>query len=65
MKPTRGQNILDLILTTEPTMIDDIEIRDQLGTSDHNTILFELVGEVELKNTSKQIRVWLVYCFIL
>ncbi len=43
--PTRGGNVLDLILTTEINMIENLVVMDPLGKSDHNTLVFDLVTQ--------------------
>jgi ribonuclease P/MRP protein subunit RPP40 len=48
-KPTREENILDLILSTEPGMVENLEVREKLGKSDHNIVTWTLVCEVSLK----------------
>lgn len=42
LNPTRGNNILDLIFTTAPELISDLEISAPLGQSDHHSIDFKL-----------------------
>ena len=39
-KPTRGNNILDLVLTTEDNLISDLVVGEKLGKSDHNIVRF-------------------------
>ena len=39
-KPTRGNNILDLVLSTEDNLISDLVVAEKLGNSDHNIIRF-------------------------
>ena len=41
-QPTRGPNILDLVFTTEPEMINDIKVREHLANCDHNILTCEL-----------------------
>nr|CAD2205370.1 unnamed protein product [Meloidogyne enterolobii] len=41
-KPTRGVNILDLLLTNEDELIKAITINPPISKSDHNTIEFEI-----------------------
>lgn len=41
-KPTRGENILDLVLCNEENLIRNITINPPIGNSDHNTIDFEI-----------------------
>jgi len=40
--PTRGDNTLDLVFTTEDNLVQDLIIDPSLGTSDHNMIRFKL-----------------------
>ena len=37
-KPTRGNNILDLVLSTEDNLISDLMVGEKLGNSDRNRI---------------------------
>ena len=41
--PTRGNNILDLILSNNPSLIDEVTVSEPLSNSDHNTIHFNIV----------------------
>ncbi len=36
--PTRGENMLDIILATEDDLIKEVVIGDPLGNSDHSTV---------------------------
>ncbi|KAF2355337.1 hypothetical protein FHG87_013907 [Trinorchestia longiramus] len=49
-KPTRGNNILDLVMTTTDLSINCLEVTDKIG--DHKMIDFSL--EVEDSNTRTQ-----------
>ena len=51
-EPTRGENILDLILSTEEYMIEDTTILPPLSNSDHNVISFSLIVEERLSENS-------------
>ena len=42
-QPTRGKNTLDLVLSSEENMIEEIEISCPISNSDHNTIFFQLI----------------------
>ena len=42
-KPTRGKNILDLILCSDETLVENIVVGEPFGTSDHCVVKFELV----------------------
>ena len=41
-EPTRGENILDLVLTTEDDIVSDLRVGEELGSSDHKMIRFVL-----------------------
>lgn len=41
-EPTRGNNILDLILTNQKNLLNDIKVGEPFSTSDHNQILLNL-----------------------
>ena len=40
--PTRGENILDLVITGDPSSVTKCKVQGNFGTSDHNIILTEL-----------------------
>ena len=41
--PTRGKNYLDLVLSSEEGLVENITVRESLETSDHQMINFELI----------------------
>ena len=41
--PTRGSNILDLVFTTEPGMVEEVQIRENLANCDHNILTWKLI----------------------
>ena len=43
LAPTRGTNILDLILSTEENMIEEVEVNCPVSNSDHNLVTFQLI----------------------
>lgn len=53
-EPTRENNILDLIFTTDPDMISEIDILPPIGTSDHNTIKFNIAIDLEQKQQREE-----------
>ena len=53
--PTRGDAILDLIITDEPNMVSDIEDIGKLGNSDHNAILWSTHISTEILRNSRQV----------
>ena len=40
LEPTRGENILDIVLSSQKEFIDNVRICEPLGCSDHNQIYF-------------------------
>ena len=40
--PTRGANVLDLLLTNSPTAVSNVQVSDNLPLTDHDVILFTL-----------------------
>lgn len=53
-EPTRGENILDLVLTSDENMVECLQVREPFGTSDHNVITFELICSVEMQNWKQE-----------
>ena len=41
-KPTRGENILDIVLTTEDNLISNLTVGENMGKSDHKIVRFEI-----------------------
>ena len=52
-QPTRGRNILDLVLSSDPVMVNDLEVSAPLGSSDHNVVSFEINTDWENKGWKK------------
>ena len=44
MHPTRGNNILDLILASSPNIIENVNLHPPPGSSDHNMLSFFLTN---------------------
>ena len=42
-KPTRGNNTLDLVFSSEDNMTSKLSVGEKLGKSDHNMIRFEIL----------------------
>ena len=40
--PTRGSNILNLVFTTEPGMVEEVQVRENLANCDHNILTCEV-----------------------
>eukprot|EP00794_Sanderia_malayensis_P001260 gene1260-1389_t len=47
-EPTRGENILDLVLSNKEEMVENVVVREPFSTSDHNVVAFDLVTEMDL-----------------
>src|SRR6218665_418420 len=47
IEPTRGDNILDLVISMDERMIEEVKVGEELGTSDHRIIRFSVNGEHE------------------
>ena len=41
--PTRGNNILDLVISSEANMVEDLKVIEHFATSDHNMVEFNLL----------------------
>ena len=50
LSPSRGNNILDLIITGNPDIIYSVEIEETLANSDHNSVRIEMRIPVERVN---------------
>jgi hypothetical protein len=46
-EPTRRENTLDLVISTEENLIEEIKVGEEFGTSDHQIIRFNIVLEHE------------------
>ena len=47
-KPTRGGNILDLVLCSETSIVQNLKVGEPFATSDHHIIRFDLLVSKEL-----------------
>ena len=56
LEPTRNENVLDLVLTSEPDMVDNLVVREPF--SDHNIVTFDLICAVEVKGKTKGTPLW-------
>jgi ribonucleases P/MRP protein subunit RPP40 len=46
---TRGGNVLDLVFSTEPDMVEDVKVLSPVANSDHNTVLWEVTLRTEVE----------------
>ena len=49
VEPTREENILDLVVSTEENMIQDVQVGERFGSSDHQIIRFTIASEHEIE----------------
>ena len=47
---TRGENVLDLVLSSQNELVDNVKTHEPLGNSDHNQIHFDINVKTESKN---------------
>ncbi|MFZ2537776.1 MAG: endonuclease/exonuclease/phosphatase family protein, partial [Oscillospiraceae bacterium] len=52
-QPTRGKNILDLVLSTEENLVEELEIGEPFGTSDHQIIRWKIIVSKDQSNTNR------------
>ena len=50
LEPTRGKNVLDIVLSLQNELVDNVKIHEPLGNSDHNQIHFDINVKSESKN---------------
>ena len=42
LEPTRGENVLDIVLSSQKELMDNVKIHEPLGNSDHRQIHFDI-----------------------
>ena len=50
LEPTRGENVLYIVLSSQKELVDNVKIFEPLGNSDHNQIHFDINVKSESKN---------------
>ena len=50
LEPTRGDNVLDIVLSSQKELVDNVKIHEPLGNSDHTQIHFDINVKSESKN---------------
>ena len=50
LEPTRGENVLDIVLSSQNELVDNVKIHEPLGNSDHSQIHFDINVKSESKN---------------
>ena len=54
LEPTRGENVLDLVLCSQNELVDNVKMHEPLDNSDHNQIHFDIKVNSESTNTKIQ-----------
>ena len=49
-EPTRGENVLDVVLSSQTELLDNVKTHEPLGNSDHNQIHIDIKLKLESKN---------------
>ena len=50
LEPTRGDNVLDIVLSSQSELVDNVKIHEPLSNSDHNQIHVDINVKAESKN---------------
>ena len=50
LEPTRGVNDLDIVLSSQKELVDNVKIYEPLGNINHNQIHFDINVKSESKN---------------
>ena len=50
LEPTRGENVFDIVLSSQKELVDNVKIHEPLGNSDHNQIHLDINVKSESKN---------------
>ena len=53
LEPTRGDNVLDIVLSSQKELVDNAKIPEPLGNSEHNQIHFDINIKSESKNKKR------------
>ena len=54
LEPTRGENVLDIVLSSQKEFVDNVKILEPLGNSDHNHFDINVKSESKNKKTYKR-----------
>ena len=53
LEPTRGKNLLDIVLSSQKELVDNVKIHEPFGNSDHNQKHFDINVKSESKNKKR------------
>ena len=56
LDPTRGESVLNIVISPQKEFVDNVKIHEPLGNSDHNQIHFDLNVKSESKNKKTYMR---------
>jgi hypothetical protein len=57
-QPTRMNNILDLVISSNASLVNDVRVLEHLGNGDHNIIVWNLISDVGLIKNKKPTRLY-------
>ena len=52
LEPTRGDNVYDIVLSSQKELVENVKIHEPLGNSDHNQIHFDIKVKSERKKNT-------------
>ena len=53
LEPTRGENVLYIVSSSQNELVDNVKIHEPLGNSEHNQIHFDINVKSESKNKKR------------
>ena len=53
-RPTRGGNILNLVLTSEVGMVENLLVNENISNSDHNEVTWDLISSTVVTGGNKK-----------
>ena len=53
-KPTRGSAVVDLLFSNDPNMVEEVEVREHLGASDHNIVCAKILFRVRVQDSRER-----------
>ena len=59
LEPTRGENVLDIVLSSQKELVGNVKIHEPLGNSDHNDINVksESINKKRIGETSTKVTI--------
>ena len=52
---TRGENLLDLVFSSQPELVENLEVCSSVSNSDHNSLVFKICVETRIENDMRTI----------